>query len=92
MPPRNVDRDELEMWVTAIRDDIKEGFRGTWERQDHTNGRLRKAERDIAVLNDRADQAAKVVAGATTKGAGIGAALIALVELVKVAWSAFHGA
>ena len=89
---RNVDRDELEMWINSLRDDIKSGFAGTWSRQDHTNGRLREAEQDIAVLKDRADQTTKAVSGATSKGAGAGAALVGLVELVKWGWSVFHGA
>lgn len=86
----NVDRDELHQWIEAIRDDIREGFRGTHERQDHTNGRLRKAETDIAILNDRAEQAAKAAAdaaakasGAASRAAGSGAVVVGLFEFVK---------
>ena len=82
-----IDRNELELLIAIVRDDIRDfrtdvhnDFVEVKEKQDHTNGRLRKAEQNIAVLNDRAKQA---TSKATATGASAGAGLIAVIELVK---------
>lgn len=82
----NVNRDEFELWINSLRDDIREGFRVTHEKQDYTNGRLREAEQDIAILKDRAERATRQ---SVASGAGAGAALVSAFEFVKWLWTTF---
>lgn len=98
MANNNVDRDEFELWITSLRDDIRQGFKITHEKQDYTNGRVRMAEQEIAILKDRAEQATQLVATtaktAATKsavsGAGAGAVLLGLMEFAKWVWLLIH--
>ena len=45
----DLSREEFESWMYRLRDDIK----GVQDRLDLINGRMRQAESDIAVLQDR---------------------------------------
>jgi hypothetical protein len=48
-----LERDEFRDWLNAMRQDIKDGIEGVHERLDELNSRTRKAENQIAVLEDR---------------------------------------
>lgn len=75
-----IEREEVLVYVNQIRDDLRNGFRITHEKQDKTNGRLIAAELKLAVLEDRSEMSKKAVAWT---GAGAGAALIGVVEVLK---------
>ena len=89
--PNSVDREEFEMWITSLREDIREGFKVTHQKQDYTNGRVRAAEQEIAILKDRAEQASQLVsataktaaAKSAVSGAGAGAVLLGVMEFAK---------
>jgi pyrimidine operon attenuation protein/uracil phosphoribosyltransferase len=51
-----LERDEFRDWIEAIRDDIRAGIEGVHERLDELNSRTRKAENQIAVLEDRGNR------------------------------------
>lgn len=74
-----VDREELKMWI----EDLKHGIDGVHERLDTLNGRTRRTELDIAVLQDRSEIANKRASRAAYAGTGAGAALIGAFELFK---------
>lgn len=71
---------------------LKEGIDGVHKRLDLLNGRTRQVEQDVAVLHDRADQASAASAAnkaaAIKWGAGLGAALSALVAGLAQAFGA----
>jgi pyrimidine operon attenuation protein/uracil phosphoribosyltransferase len=48
-----LEREEFRDWLITIRQDIKDGIEGVHERLDELNSRTRKAENQIAVLEDR---------------------------------------
>lgn len=75
----NVDREELKMWI----EDLKCGIQGVHERLDTLNGRTRRSEMDIAVLQDRSELSNKRASRAAYAGTGAGASLIAAFELFK---------
>lgn len=78
MPP--VDRDEMHHWIERLERQIQHGFTLTHEKQDKTNGRLMAAEREIAILKDRSDGSGKRM---VWTGAGAGAVILGMVELLK---------
>jgi mevalonate kinase len=77
--------EEMPVWVQVLREDI----RGIHDRLDTLNGRTRSVEVKVAVLEDRAEQAAKTAIqmnGKATKatwGAGLGGAFVVALEVVK---------
>lgn len=92
--PSNIERGEFEHWIEALREDIREGFKVTHQKQDYTNGRVRAAEQDIAILKDRAEQATLAAKSAAAKsavsGASAGAIFLGLLEFLKWAWGAIY--
>lgn len=70
----DISREELDRLYHTL----DAGFSGVHERLDELNGRTRTAERKIAVLEDRGHPAAW--------GGGIGGALVAVVEGLKLLW------
>jgi hypothetical protein len=69
----DISREEIDRLYTTM----DQGFRGVHTRLDLSNGRLGKAETDIAVLKDRAERTA--TSGAVW-GSGVGAAVAGLLE------------
>lgn len=71
---------------------LKAGVDAIGDRLDTLNGRTRKVEQDVAVLHDRADQSVAATAAnkatAIKWGAGVGAALSALVAGLSQAFGA----
>jgi pyrimidine operon attenuation protein/uracil phosphoribosyltransferase len=51
-----LEREEFRDWLITIRQDIKDGIEGVHERLDELNSRTRKAENQIAVLEDRGNR------------------------------------
>jgi hypothetical protein len=74
----SLSRTEFLTHVTYIREDVQ----GVHERLDTINGRTRKLENAVAVLNDRADKSRKYGAGFGALGASAVGVLYALWELV----------
>jgi hypothetical protein len=68
-------RDEFENWMRVLREDIQ----GVHERLDGLNGRTRRVENKVSVLEDRASAGRKegAVAG------GIAAVVVGAAELVR---------
>jgi len=59
----HITRQELNTHVDRLVDVINRGFDGTNERLDQINGRVRRSETQIAVLEDRAKRAKGVSGG-----------------------------
>lgn len=83
----NVDREEMKLLLELVRADIGEfrqetraDFVEVKAKQDYTNGRLRAAEQEIAVLKDRA---AIAVTKSAAAGAGGAAALVGVLNFAK---------
>lgn len=78
---------ELRELLRSMREDTRDGFKRMDDRFDQMNGRVRKTEEAVAILNDRDDQAEKHAHSA--KRSGWISAISAIGTLLGAAYAAW---
>jgi hypothetical protein len=65
----DVTRDDLDKMADRLEARMRDGFDGVHTRLDHLNGRTRKSETAIAILQDRSPGRVGMIAGGAVTGA-----------------------